>query len=387
MTILTGANGAGKTTLLSLLSRHFGWSAPFVSQPGSTRSRSLIWLNERQKRREARLAETSGVEPIGSIRYTDDRSSPLLVPVSPPGPQYEVTLGDPQNVRGVYVPSHRPTHAYRRIESIRTEFEALDIVLERYLADLRTQYGSGGGPPASLRIKEALVSWAMFGPGNENVAPNPSAEEAFRDFNKLLRTVLPASLRFRRVRVIFPEVLLETASGDFSFDAMSGGVAAIIDLAWQIYLYSLAQLPFTVLIDEPENHLHPELQRSVLPTFLKAFPKLRFIVTTHNPLVVGSVEDSRVYVLRYTRQRRVVSDMLDLRTRAGTANEILRDVLGLETSIPDWALQETKRLVRLLSETELTPESASVLRGQLHQFGLDELLPTALEDWIRLRET
>ncbi|RYZ90010.1 MAG: hypothetical protein EOP04_05275 [Proteobacteria bacterium] len=38
LTILTGANSAGKTTLLNLISRHLGWSTPFISSPKSRSS-------------------------------------------------------------------------------------------------------------------------------------------------------------------------------------------------------------------------------------------------------------------------------------------------------------------------------------------------------------
>ncbi|MBP7722945.1 MAG: AAA family ATPase, partial [Alphaproteobacteria bacterium] len=46
-------------------------------------------------------------------------------------------------------------------------------------------------------------------------------------------------------------------------------------------------------IDEVENHLHPSMQRQVLGDFLEAFPNVCFIVSTHSPLIVGSVIASR----------------------------------------------------------------------------------------------
>ncbi|MFL1399228.1 AAA family ATPase, partial [Acinetobacter baumannii] len=61
---------------------------------------------------------------------------------------------------------------------------------------------------------------------------------------------------------------------------------SIIDLAWQIFLYSHDKDEFVVTIDEPENHLHPSMQRSLLNDFVKAFPKAQFIVVTHSPFIV-----------------------------------------------------------------------------------------------------
>lgn len=58
----------------------------------------------------------------------------------------------------------------------------------------------------------------------------------------------------------------------------------------------------TVIIDEIDEHLHPELQVRVLKALHNTFPKIQFIVSTHAPLVMSSVEtneDNVVYKLEY----------------------------------------------------------------------------------------
>ena len=52
-----------------------------------------------------------------------------------------------------------------------------------------------------------------------------------------------------------------------------------------------------VLIDEIETHLHLELQRTILPFLTKMFPRLQFIVTTHSPFVVNSLDNAVIYDL------------------------------------------------------------------------------------------
>lgn len=52
-----------------------------------------------------------------------------------------------------------------------------------------------------------------------------------------------------------------------------------------------------VLIDEIELHLHPGLQRTVLPTLQSVFPKTQFVVTTHSPQVISSVHSASVRIL------------------------------------------------------------------------------------------
>ena len=54
----------------------------------------------------------------------------------------------------------------------------------------------------------------------------------------------------------------------------------------------LREVTGVVVIDELDLHLHPKLQGEALPLLRATFPKLQFIVTTHSPLVLGSVADN-----------------------------------------------------------------------------------------------
>lgn len=44
-------------------------------------------------------------------------------------------------------------------------------------------------------------------------------------------------------------------------------------------------------------HLHPTWQRSILSELCKMFPMTQFIVTTHSPLLVQSIEKINLYAL------------------------------------------------------------------------------------------
>lgn len=115
-------------------------------------------------------------------------------------------------------------------------------------------------------MKETLIALAAFGYGNNIIDQDAESLATFSGFQEVLRKILPPSLGFVRLGVRLPEVVLITQSGDFSLDAVSGGIASLIDLGWQIFMYASSDTPFAVTIDEPENHLHPELQRTVLGT-------------------------------------------------------------------------------------------------------------------------
>lgn len=53
-----------------------------------------------------------------------------------------------------------------------------------------------------------------------------------------------------------------------------------------------------VLIDEIDLHLHPVWQMRVLDDVRRLFPRLSFVVTTHNPLTLQGARSGEVYVMR-----------------------------------------------------------------------------------------
>ena len=190
--------------------------------------------------------------------------------------------------------------------------------------------------------------------------------------------MLPADLGFQKVAIHMPEVVLETRTGDFSLDAASGGIAALLDLAWQIYMRSRTDSTFTVLMDEPENHLHPRLQRSVLPGLLDAFPQAQFIVSTHNPFVVTSVRDSNVIVLDFDNEK-VKSTNLASVDRTATANQVLTDVLGVPFPAPLWVEDEIRNIVNSVRDQDLSTETLTEIRKRLNLAGLGAMFPQVID--------
>ena len=97
-------------------------------------------------------------------------------------------------------------------------------------------------------------------------------------------------------------------------DLLSDGyrrlVSIVVDIAFRSALLNKVmygnepykQTHGTVIIDEIDEHLHPELQVRILKALHNTFPKIQFIVSTHAPLVMSSVENAPenvVYKLEY----------------------------------------------------------------------------------------
>ena len=370
-TIITGANGAGKTTLLSILSQHFGWSPAFA---GTLR---IDARGARKYYSGFEFFSNEGNNVVGQITYEDGSTATLQAPTE--GASFHVAIHDSRVVPGIYITSHRPVYSYQAVDQIPTEVQAGTQLFNQYLNNLRQFYQPTARVQSpSYRLKAALISLAVFGPGNEVVAPDAEAQASFEGFSEVLRSVLPPDLAFRRISIRMPEVILETGTGDFSLDAASGGIAALLDVAWQIFMRSRTDSAFTVVMDEPENHLHPSLQRTVLPGLIRAFPGAQFIVATHNPFVVTSVRDSNVFVLDFAGERVQSTNLAEI-DRSASANQILTDVLGVPFPVPLWVEDEIGKIADSVRNEELTAELLTRLRTQLQEIGLGDLFPDVIE--------
>ena len=319
----------------------------------------------------------AGDVDVGKLTYNDGPGATLQAPTE--GASFQIKIRGSQSVPGVYITSHRPVYTYQAVTEIPAEVQAGEQLFNQYLNNIRQFFLPAARIQSpSHRLKAALISLAMFGYGNQVIAPNREARETFEGFSEILSRVLPENLGFRQIAIRMPEVVLETETGDFSLDAASGGIAALVDVAWQIYMRSRSDETFTVLMDEPENHLHPSLQRSVLPGLLAAFPQAQFIVATHNPFVVTSVRDSNVIVLDFI-DGRVESAKLDDVDRSATANQVLTDVLGVPFPVPLWVEDEVEKIVGSVRDEALTAELLARLRTQLNSIGLGYLFPDVVD--------
>lgn len=144
-------------------------------------------------------------------------------------------------------------------------------------------------------------------------------------------------------------------------------------------------LPGVVLVDEIDAHLHPTWQTRIGQWFLKYFPRLQFIVTTHSPLVCRAAEHGSIWRLAapgsdeksgeitgLDRERLIYGNVLDA---YGTG------VFGENTSISENANEMLNRL------SELNVKSMMGLINKKESEELQELraiLPT--ENKIELPE-
>jgi predicted ATP-binding protein involved in virulence len=125
--------------------------------------------------------------------------------------------------------------------------------------------------------------------------------------------------------------------------------------------------PGIVFIDEPELHLHLELQYQVLALLTTLFPNIQFIVATHSPAVISSIKNATVFDLT-TKQ------IAPSYTPGAAFSELMQTHFGLENEygpVADAFLEKAKEILQMSDKVSAT----SKLKELLHE-NEDVLTPT-----------
>lgn len=81
----------------------------------------------------------------------------------------------------------------------------------------------------------------------------------------------------------------------FTFDDLSDGEQSLLVVIFTIYGYDLKY--GTLIIDEPEIHFHPQMQKNFVRMIEKVSSNIgtQFIVSTYSPLFIDEVNIANVY--------------------------------------------------------------------------------------------
>jgi hypothetical protein len=177
------------------------------------------------------------------------------------------------------------------------------------------------------------------------------------------------------------------------FRALSDGYRAYIgwigDMLFHVCMgagsgVKLRDVSGVLLLDEIDLHLHPEWQRVVVPTLARALPKLQFIVTTHSPLVVGSLERENLFVLSEEEGGTVVKKLPELVHGRSAEQILLSPYFGLDsTRAPD----VSKALSKLAADAVGGDATASMKYLELLSKGLPKAEVQALVNRPAKRST
>lgn len=160
----------------------------------------------------------------------------------------------------------------------------------------------------------------------------PSARARTAEVKRLLNSILPKEIRFTGTfSKLDGQYLFDKDGILVPFAALSDGYRAFIgwvgDLLGHVHDCSprtskLASMRGVVLVDEIDLHLHPKWQQTVVRQVAQAFPALQFVMTTHSPLIAGTLAPSNIHVMEDADQGTLVTQIReDLRGR--TSDQVL----------------------------------------------------------------
>lgn len=293
--IFTGKNGSGKTTILDGLSEFFD---VLTTTNRLTYSKSQLSIAERallttQKNNmgEQEIADRKiAVERIEKEIEGLKKGFIVELNCTEKGTRYAFEAGD-------------LIIAYYRAERI---FEA-EMPRHVEKVTLQQNYTIYDNPRKSFvkYLLDLKMTQALAVSGNKKEKAD-GIQEWFGKFEGLLQEIFEndrLSLEFDEETFCF--YIKEPGKEPYDFNTLSSGYAAILDIVVDLMIRMEKQtgrkfrydVPGIVFIDEIETHLHLALQKKILKLLTVLFPNVQFIVTTHSPFVLNSLDDAVIYDL------------------------------------------------------------------------------------------
>lgn len=293
--ILTGKNGSGKTSVVEALAGYLDNlfnDGYFTDREQWLKNAKDQWdmaiLDRKDEGESARLREKVSEYEKGFNQSRKGLDVRLNIDAS-----YVFALKDDKHYIAAYYKADRIFHAEqpKHVEKVQlkdyyglTEFPRSEFV--KYLLDLKMTEALARNNNRTERANEIHV-W-------------------FVEMEKLLKRVFDdETVKLEFDEDTFEFHILQQGKEPFDFNTLSSGYQAVLDIVLDIIMRMQNQthrsfnfnLPGIVIIDEIETHLHLELQKNIMPLLTTVFPNIQWIVTTHSPFILNSIENVVIYDL------------------------------------------------------------------------------------------
>ena len=242
-------------------------------------------------------------------------------------------------------------------------------------------------PSSSYNTFGQWFKYAMFSATEFDRAVNETGEKRENPYALVLRAVRQAvtaclkSMGWTDINFSFAQqefVLTHPDMGELTIDVLSDGARSVISMAADL-AYRMVRLnpdlgeraaldtPGVVLIDEVDMHLHPSWQQTILYDLQEAFPKVQFIVTTHSPQVLTSVNPESIRILQWGHAfEGVRTPEFSL---GAESYQLLKDIQNVETrpqALP--IVKDLARYLELVGEDKWDSKEALELRARLDEW-------------------
>lgn len=305
--ILTGRNGSGKTTLLNELKKYLNL---VIQSKGFTQIEQIKNNIKYLKNEVKRLEEKPDKNPkevtdlISNRDNLKNHQNQLF--------EYEGKLSlEFDNIEDIFYKLEKNEFVLAFFQAKRFTHllpskgvEKIDINIKKHMDDRNERNNAN-----FLKYLVHIKTQQAYANLNSNKEKLESINKWFENFTSALKELYDTddfSFDYDEENYDFK---FHENGKVFGFNTLSDGYSAVIDIISEImYLMEVEGKYSTnydfngiVLIDEIETHLHIDLQKKIMRILINMFPNVQFIISTHSPFILNSVENAIVYDLE-TRQ-------------------------------------------------------------------------------------
>jgi predicted ATP-binding protein involved in virulence len=396
LTVIAARNGQGKTTILEAIAAAFG---PFVGAFDMGKSKHI----ERSDARYSRLGEGFENEQNFPVVIDAELATPdvqwqraLLsaksrtttkeaAPLANWGKEFQVMLRTQPDVvlpLVCYYSSRRLWVSHKNASSKAILTESRTAGYEDCLSSLSNY--------AQLQQWMRKATYAVIQqreqPGYELSNLEPRLQGIKDAVNQVLAeegwSGFHYSLVFEDLAMAHPD------HGALPLSLLSDGVRAMISLAADLafrcarlngQLMELApkQTDGIVLIDEVDLHLHPAWQQRVMASLRQAFPELQFIVTTHSPQVLTTVNREQIRIVRRDEEGHWLSEKPLISPLAQESGDALASVMDVSPKPPLEIVAKAHAYEQLVRGGKGQELEARELKATLDSLGYEIPAPQA----------
>ena len=288
--ILTGKNGSGKTSVLEALKANLEYLVSIDFTLRSEIEQRLEYSNT--KLRQEGIDDTTKKrkeDAKGNISFWKNK---LLKWTDGVVAQCDyMTLREKYNAGDFIIAYYKATR-FSKVETSNT--------IEHI--ELKDRYQINDTPGTKLvKYMVGLKATQAFAAQKKDTKRAEEIESWFRRFEGVLKNVFEdPSLTLDFDIENFRFSIRQQNREPFDFNTLSSGYAAVFDIINDLIMRVEKKgdnIEGIVLIDEIETHLHLELQKKILPILTQMHPKIQFIVSTHSPFILSSIDNAVIFDL------------------------------------------------------------------------------------------
>lgn len=288
--ILTGKNGSGKTSLLRELKGYLNNVTNGNLEHYDNQVKSLEQLTQQKKQFELRGTDQQQILNLeNQIRNTQNWLN-----------QFGGTIIEFNNSLII-------SQLYRKGDFVVAFFEAkrnTSLKVPTGINKINIQPVYQIDDHAGKEFIQYIVNLKAdrsFAKDDNDIDTVSKIDKWFLDFEENLFKLFDSStMKLQFDRKVYNFNVIEDSKEPYNLNQLSDGYSAILSIVTELIMrmeehkVKSYDVQGIVLVDEIETHLHIELQKRVLPFLTSFFPKIQFIVSTHSPFVLSSIENAIV---------------------------------------------------------------------------------------------